>query len=130
MTTGRCGVTITEMKAVGRFGLIALTIVLLSAPAGAACEALGEWMAGCHDMTMPGCSDEIALSSSCCGPSLSDSETDLVLKRPGEDDVLLMDVALQTVANAATVIALRPGLPEYEPPARPPRYALFSTLLL
>jgi hypothetical protein len=133
LTTGWGGVTILSMKTVGRLGLIALILVLLGAPAGAACVALGEWMAGCHDTTaheMSGCSDETALGPACCGTRMTDSATDLVLKRPGDEDVLLLDATLRTTAEIAAVTAHRQAIPAPGPPARPPRDALFSTLLL
>lgn len=127
------------MNVVGRIGLIAVCLVALSVPAGELCAALGDRMGDCHaqmsghDMSghqMPGCDDELAVAPACCEASSGEALPESILKRPYDDELTLAAVAGRTGLESLSADSLSFGIERLEPPPRPPRHALFSTLLL
>ena len=110
----------------------------VAVPAQAVCVSLGDAMADCHFATtraaeshqMQHCEDGTSVSAGCCGTSLSERGDDLVLKRRGDEH----GVSAAYQANRSTGLPLARVL-ELVPRGgelllRPPRYELFSTLLL
>lgn len=121
------------MTARGRLGLIALCLLALSVPTQAACDVLAEQMASCH-MTaaheMKDCDGGASVSSDCCEDGQTDGAGDLVLQKPGEEDLLPAAVLdLRTDLPPAIQLSVQ-SLPDAGARGRPPGYRLFSTLLL